>query len=196
MLNKLLVAFAAGMLSFSTPLNAESAETPGTLPVVSETTIPSPASLMQQAVVRTEIPTAELEAAPARVAIDPQTECIATAMYYEAKGEPLAGKRAVGYVILNRVQTGKWKPTPCGVVTQKAQFSWYRPGTIGNIPTNLKNTYLALASSVINTYSRANDPSNGATHFHAKWVNPHWRGVTRLLSIGGHVFYRQRGVSL
>jgi spore germination cell wall hydrolase CwlJ-like protein len=183
------------MLSISSPLHAAQNE-PGTLPVVSETTIPAPAQLMQHAVVTTETPETSTELAPLTeeepqaVPTDRQTQCIATAMYYEAKGEPLSGKKAVAYVILNRVQAGKWKSTPCGVVTQPKQFSWYRSGMIGKIPTKVKNTYLTLASEVINTYSRENDPTGGATYFHATWCHPGWKNVTRIATIGGHIFYR------
>jgi spore germination cell wall hydrolase CwlJ-like protein len=193
MLNKLLALLGAGMLSFSSPLYAVTPSSPGTLPVVSETTIPA-AQLVQPAVLQTTQPAPQpIEDV---VATDEQTECVATAMYYEAKGEPLAGKKAVGYVILNRVKAGLWRSTPCGVVTQKAQFSWYRPGTIGKIPTNVKTVYMTLASTVMNTYSKANDPTGGATHFHATYVSPGWRGVIRLLRIGGHIFYRQRGITI
>lgn len=192
MLNKLLAVIAAGMLSFSSPLIAAQSE-PGALPVVSETTIPVPAQLMQPAVVRTEQPapeptTAEVEQQVQEPVDHAQALCVARAMYFEAKGEPLKGKKAVGYVVLNRVKAGKWRSTPCGVISQPHQFSWYSPSK--TIPTKLKSYYLDLAKTLMASYSRVNDPTGGATFFHAKYVNPGWRNVRRLLTIGGHIFYR------
>jgi spore germination cell wall hydrolase CwlJ-like protein len=184
MLNKLLAVFAAGMLSFSTPLQA--AEMPGTLPVVSETT-PTIAPVIP-AVVRTETDVPLEAKSDSPEVDDSQAACVARAMYFEARGESLKGKKAVGYVVLNRANSPRWASTPCKVIAQPHQFSWYRP--YKKIPTKLKSYYVDLAKTLIESYSRANDPTGGATFFHAKYVNPGWRGVKRLLSIGGHIFYR------
>lgn len=187
MFKKLIAVCAAGMLSFATPAAGQSGVITMTTPVV-----PPAAELMQQAVITNEI--TQPQPAPVQQAafVDPsEQECVATAMYYEAKGEPLDGKKAVGYVVMNRVKAGKWKNTACGVVKQPWQFSWYKPGLIGKIPTNVKTTYLELAQSVMTDYSRAFDTSRGATHFHATYVSPKWaKRLPRLIRIGGHIFYR------
>jgi spore germination cell wall hydrolase CwlJ-like protein len=194
MLKKLLAVFAAGMLSFSSPLNAASMM-PGSLPVVSETTIPVPAQQLMQPAVQIEQLAPEPDPAPVveeeevqQPVDDTQALCVARAMYYEAKGESLTGKKAVGYVVLNRVKAGKWRSTPCGVISQPHQFSWYSPSK--RIPTKVKSYYLELAQNLMASYSNANDPTGGATFFHAKYVHPGWKNVRRLLAIGGHIFYR------
>ena len=51
-----------------------------------------------------------------------ESQCLATAIHYEARGEPLAGRRAVLDVIFNRMmQSGK---SACSVILQRGQFSW------------------------------------------------------------------------
>jgi spore germination cell wall hydrolase CwlJ-like protein len=194
MLRKLLAVFAAGMLSYSSPLHAQQA--PGTLPVVSETTIPTTApaaELIQPAVVnnlsQVQVETPPVPQPVAQSVADPkQAECVAKAIYFESKGEPLKGQKAVGYVVLNRAKSGRFATTPCKVIAQPYQFSWYRYGKA--IPTNVKTKFVALAQTLMETYSKDNDPSNGALFFHATYVSPGWRGVTRLERIGGHIFYR------
>lgn len=195
MLRKLLAVFAAGMLSYSSPLHAQ--QVPGTLPVVSETTIPptAPAAELIQPAVVNNLSQVQVETTPpdpqpvVESAADPeQAECVAKAIYFESKGEPLKGQKAVGYVVLNRAKSGRFATTPCKVIAQPHQFSWYRPGK--RIPTKVKSKFVAIAQSVMETYSRDNDPSNGATYFHATWCHPGWKNVTRLTRIGGHIFYR------
>jgi hypothetical protein len=61
---------------------------------------------------------------------DAQAECLASAVYWESKGEPLAGQLAVAEVIINRAASGRFAPTLCGVITQRSQFSFVRGGRI------------------------------------------------------------------
>jgi N-acetylmuramoyl-L-alanine amidase len=59
-----------------------------------------------------------------------QIHCIALAVYHEAKTEPLKGKIAVAKTVLNRARSrsGRWEDTPCEVIAEPQQFSWYKSG--------------------------------------------------------------------
>lgn len=190
MLKQTLALCGAGLLSFSTPLYA--ATTPS-VPLIAATEIETP-PLAQTAPTVTTVVTLppikpqQIQQIETKIIInDDETECIARAIYFEARGEPTQGQTAVGYVVLNRTKYGRWAPTPCKVIAQYKQFSWYHPSKV--IPTKAKTFYLTLAKSIVSTYSRANDPTGGATFFHANYVHPGWRDVTRLMQIGHHIFY-------
>ena len=45
-------------------------------------------------------------------------KCLADALYFEARGESVAGQLAVGLVIFNRVEHPKYPDTVCGVTRQ------------------------------------------------------------------------------
>jgi spore germination cell wall hydrolase CwlJ-like protein len=127
--------------------------------------------------------------------------CLATAIYFEARGEPEDGQLAVGRVILNRVADEDYPSTVCGVVYQNAhsknacQFSFACDGFPDKITDSrtydeiaqLAQTLLACGSSCPAT---ANVPA-AATHYHAISVRPHWASkLTWLGQVGSHVFYR------
>src|SRR5438105_10545342 len=65
----------------------------------------------------------------AGAALDEQGNCLATAVYFEARGESLEGQLAVARVVMNRAAAaGRYPPDYCGVVKQHAQFSFVRHG--------------------------------------------------------------------
>src|SRR3546814_13831984 len=76
---------------------------------------------------------------------DPQLNCLAGAIYFESKGEPLSGQLAVANVIMNRVESGRFPSTICGVVTQRDQFSFVSGGKIPAIDTNRQAYRTAMA---------------------------------------------------
>ena len=61
--------------------------------------------------------------------LDEQTNCLATAVYFEARGEAVEGQLAVARVVMNRAASGKYPPSWCEVVKQPAQFSFVRHGS-------------------------------------------------------------------
>jgi hypothetical protein len=68
-----------------------------------------------------------LSSAPLWAADTPQEiQCLAEAMYFEARGEGKTGQEAVALVTLNRTRTPNYPKTVCGVVYQKGQYSWAR----------------------------------------------------------------------
>lgn len=121
---------------------------------------------------------------------DAEMACLAGAVYFESKGEPLAGQLAVAEVILNRASSGKFPSSICGVVTQKRQFSFVRGGRIPPIPRSSAAWRKAVAIAHIATEDLADSAVKDALFFHADYVSPGWRGLTRVASVGNHIFYR------
>ena len=118
---------------------------------------------------------------------------LAINMYYEAGNEPLIGKIAVGVVTLNRVRNSNYPKSIKAVVTQPNQFSWYT-GTV-KAPTNQKMWKECYeAARLLLTNRVGNDIIallEGATYFHASYVNPPWRkSKVKIVQIGDHIFYR------
>lgn len=120
---------------------------------------------------------------------DEETECLARAVYYESKGEPLSGQLSVAEVVLNRSESGRFPSTVCGVVRQPRQFSFVRRGHIPQPPNNAQwKTAVAIAK--IAQQDLADGGAPRALFFHARYVKPGWRNLTRVASIGNHIFYR------
>jgi len=79
---------------------------------------------------------AAVAAQDASGAADSELNCLAVGVYYEAKGEPLAGQLAVADVILNRTTSGRFPRSVCGVLKQRGQFSFVRGGQLPSPPAN------------------------------------------------------------
>ncbi len=126
---------------------------------------------------------------PQRLVAGAQTEtlCLAKNIYYEARGEPLAGKLAVAQVTLNRVESNLFGNTICKVVYQKGQFSWTKkPNKIKN-DESWKQALRIAESAVNNGIALANFD---ALYFHSKSIKPRWANQKRKLAkIGQHLFY-------
>ncbi len=120
---------------------------------------------------------------------DREHECLADAVYFESKGEPLDGQLAVAKVIMNRAASGRFAATLCGVVMQRGQFSFVRSGTMPAIPRNSANWRTAVAVAHIAMNEMWTPTAASALFFHARRVAPAWR-MTRVAAIGNHVFYR------
>jgi len=129
---------------------------------------------------------------------DRQVECLAKNMYFEAKNEPEAGIRAVGFVTLNRVTDPLFPKTICEVVHQRergmCQFSWVcARGRNPKIDDQDKYQWIKqLAMDILYNYTDqdAKDPSKGSLYFHATYINPNWK-LKRTVRIGQHVFYKR-----
>ncbi|HEX8655736.1 MAG TPA: cell wall hydrolase [Allosphingosinicella sp.] len=120
---------------------------------------------------------------------DRQAECLASAVYWESNGEPLAGQLAVAEVIINRARSGRFASTLCGVITQRSQFSFVRGGRIPTPPQSSQGWRNAVAIAHIALDDVADSPVSTALFFHARYVSPRWR-LQRLAAVGNHVFYR------
>jgi N-acetylmuramoyl-L-alanine amidase len=118
-----------------------------------------------------------------------EAECLAGAIYFESKGEPLDGQLAVAQVILNRAKSGRFPGSACGVVFQRSQFSFVRGGGFPPIARNSAQWKTAVAVAHIAKNDLWTSSVSNALFFHARRVSPGWR-LKRIASVGNHVFYR------
>ena len=146
-------------------------------------------------------------------------ECLAENIYHEARGESTVGKIAVGLVVLNRVESRKWPDSICEVVYEgpkreswetkqnlslsdndriyypvknKCQFSWYCDGLSDDInyATHEWAVSLQVSEKLLST-DKFKGLLEGATHYHAEYVNPSWaRSLAYTTRIGTHKYYR------
>jgi spore germination cell wall hydrolase CwlJ-like protein len=121
--------------------------------------------------------------------VDAETHCLAGAVYFESKGESLAGQLAVARVVLARTKSGRFPSTICGVVYQPSQFSFVRGRSMPRIDTGSQNWRNAVAISKIALDGSWKSPVEGALFFHARYVSPGWK-LKRIGTIDNHVFYR------
>ncbi|MDX3909214.1 MAG: cell wall hydrolase [Sphingobium sp.] len=130
-----------------------------------------------------------VDAQPVPAEINEDMRCLASAIYYEAKSESLAGQLAVARVIINRSQSGRFASSLCGVVRQPSQFSFVRGGNVPQPRTDSQDWQQAVAIAQIALKDGWKSQAEGALFFHARRVSPGW-GKPRLASIDNHIFYR------
>jgi N-acetylmuramoyl-L-alanine amidase len=131
---------------------------------------------------------AQAVAAQDSAAADEALQCLAGAIYFESKGEPLTGQLAVAEVIINRAKSGRFPANVCAVVKQRGQFSFVRGGQIPNI--NAGNAYrTAIAVAKVALADAWNSPADKALYFNTPDRRPSVRAI-KVASIGNHVFYR------
>ena len=122
-----------------------------------------------------------------------EIHCIATNIYFEARGEGVKGMTAVAQVTKNRVNNGKFPSTYCKVIYQPGQFSW-----VGKKKQKLdkKDDEWKQANEIARVIYYMNlpvDPTKGALYYHAKGVRPYWiKEYERTRKIGDHVFYKEK----
>ncbi|MBB4197377.1 hypothetical protein GGD83_001163 [Rhodoblastus sphagnicola] len=131
--------------------------------------------------------------------LEAEKHCLAQAIYFEARGEPEAGQAAVAQVVLNRMTSGLYPSSICGVVFQNrshykaCQFSFACEG---------RSLHVRDADSWAQAQRIADDALAGrgwlaevgnSTHYHANYVRPRWaRSLKKMDVIGKHIFYRLR----
>jgi N-acetylmuramoyl-L-alanine amidase len=118
-----------------------------------------------------------------------ELECLATGIYFESKGEPLAGQLAVGKVIANRTQSGRFPSSYCGVLFQRGQFSFVHGGRLPTVARANRQWQTAVAIAKIVDQGLQQSAAGNALFFHARYVSPSWH-MRRVASIGNHIFYR------
>lgn len=137
-----------------------------------------------------------------------EIDCLAENIYFEAGRESKTGQIAVAFVTLNRVKSGRFPDSICGVVKQKinsvCQFSWWCDAKTYHISTNklltrttnsLYNDIHELATYFYINHERLDDPSRGALFYHADYVSPGWTNMIRTAVIGRHIFYQRRNIT-
>ena len=130
--------------------------------------------------------------------------CLATAIYFEARGEPMVGQVAVAQVVMSRVYDNRYPNNVCDVVKQGYYYSWNKEIPIPNKcqfsfwcdgkPETIKDTEAYMWATEV---ARATldgqlyDTTQGATHYHAYYVQPSWsKKFTQTVRINDHIFYR------
>ncbi|MBY0342654.1 MAG: cell wall hydrolase [Sphingomonadales bacterium] len=120
-----------------------------------------------------------------------ELRCLAGAVYFEARGEELAGQLAVAQVIVNRTEDGRFPRSYCGVVAQPGQFSFMRGTRMPAVREGTAAWTRAIAVARIADKGLWESPAEDAVFFHARHVSPGWsRTKTRLAQIDRHIFYR------
>lgn len=127
-----------------------------------------------------------------------QWQCLTEALYFEARGESVAGQFAVAEVILNRVDHANYPDTVCGVVNQgtgrrfACQFTYTCDGRPENVTDHAIHERLGRIARIMIDGGPRN-LTGGATHYHANWVNPSWaQDFPQTAEIGVHLFYLGR----
>jgi spore germination cell wall hydrolase CwlJ-like protein len=123
--------------------------------------------------------------------LDEETNCLATAVYFEARGESLEGQLAVAHVVMNRASSGRYPSNWCGVVKQPAQFSFVRRGEFPYVDTNSASWQRAEAVAELAAANIVPSVGSDVLWYHANYVAPSWRrSLQEVQQIGAHIFYR------
>lgn len=184
-----IAALIQGRAGSVTTVAARNAPATAAIPGASIPAAPS-------AVTAARLDFASLDAMPAASG-DAQWQCLAEAVYFESRGEPLAGQIAVAEVVLNRTDSPSYPGSVCGVTKQGAgsgrgcQFSYACDGHPDTMRSGVARERAGkIARMLID--GRPRTVTDGATHFHATRVRPDWsRRFARTAAIGHHIFYRE-----
>lgn len=123
--------------------------------------------------------------------------CLREAIYHEAAANSTDGGRAVANVILNRAADPRFPDTVCGVIAEgepegRCQFSYRCDGRPETFPDKVKLDGATHAARIA-LANRAEDITDGALFFHAKWMPPGWFAtLRRTVTMGGNIFYGER----
>jgi spore germination cell wall hydrolase CwlJ-like protein len=121
---------------------------------------------------------------------DREMECLANAVYFEARSEPIEGQLAVAEVVLNRAASGRYPTDLCAVITQKAQFSFIQRGRFPRADRGSEAWKKAVAIASIARQKLAGNLPSSVLWYHATYVSPKWgKRLTKQTQIGLHIFY-------
>jgi hypothetical protein len=126
-----------------------------------------------------------------QAADDREQDCLASAVYFESRGEPIEGQLAVAQVVINRAASGRFPVDLCDVITQHAQFSFVRHGRMpmADRASEAWRKAVAIAHIAHDRLVQAQLPS-GVLWYHATYVSPSWgKRLNRETQIGLHIFY-------
>lgn len=125
--------------------------------------------------------------------------CMALNVYFEARGEPIQGQHAVALVTMNRAKGDPDKV--CEVVFKRKQFSWANGKVVRlgqayfiDIDHEYEERAMKLARSIARAHLKGwvKDFTGGATHYHARSVQPRWSyNLQKVAVIGRHIFYKE-----
>jgi len=123
-------------------------------------------------------------------AADREQDCLANAVYFESRGEPVEGQLAVAQVVLNRASSGRFPADLCAVITQKAQFSFIHEGRFPVANRDSEAWRKAVAIARIAHEKLAKSVPADVLWYHATYVAPAWgKRLSKNTQIGLHIFY-------
>lgn len=123
--------------------------------------------------------------------LDQETTCLATAVYFEARGESLEGQLAVARVVINRAASGRYPGTWCDTVRQPAQFSFVQHGRFPAVDATSAAWARAQAIAELAKANIVPSLTSDVLWYHADYVAPSWgHRLQRAEKIGAHIFYR------
>lgn len=116
--------------------------------------------------------------------------CLATAVYHEARGEPIMGQVSVAHIVLNRVDHINYPDDVCGVVYQKSQFSYIEQAAPNYESKAWDSAVEAATFAILNI---VDDPTDGADHYYnPALASPQWSNqMIHVATIGQHRFYKR-----
>lgn len=119
-----------------------------------------------------------------------EQDCLAKAVYFEARGETVEGQLAVAEVVINRAGSGRYPSDLCSVITQPWQFSFIRKGRFPAPDMGSEAWRKAVAVAKIAQGQLADRLPSNVLWYHADYVAPSWgKRLTRQAKIGLHIFY-------
>jgi hypothetical protein len=128
---------------------------------------------------------------PTDGALSEELHCLAGAVYFEARGEPLDGQLAVAQVIINRSESHQFPASYCGVVHQRSQFSFVKNGRMPSPRRGSSAWQRAKAIARIAHQGTWESEADDSLYFHASYVRPRWsRSKQARARINTHIFYR------
>ena len=123
--------------------------------------------------------------------LNEEANCIAVAVYHEARGESLEGQLAVARVIMNRAASGKYPPSWCETVKQPWQFSFVRNYRFPYTDTNCEAWRKAVGVTRLAIANAYPTLPTDVLWYHADYVSPSWgKRLSYVDKIGTHIFYR------
>lgn len=119
----------------------------------------------------------------------PDLQCMARAMYFESNRSSDEGMLAVGTVVMNRLQSGKFPKTVCGVVGQKKQFA---PGVLSKPMTDRGRERATRVAAEVLRGKRHRGVGKKAMFFHTAGHKFPYNNMHYVLVAGGNAFYEKR----
>jgi spore germination cell wall hydrolase CwlJ-like protein len=126
-------------------------------------------------------------------------KCLTEAIYFEARGEAVRGQIAVAQVVMNRVFSGRYPTTVCGVVYQNkyhhmaCQFTFACDNVADVVrEPDMWDRAKKIAKAMLDGQLWLPEVDK-STHYHAYWVHPSWVSeMKKMYKFGVHTFYRPR----
>lgn len=135
---------------------------------------------------------------PVSVAAQKEVACLAEAVYYESRGEPIDGQFLVAKTIVNRAKSNKFPNTVCSVVSEPHQFSYKKLANTKKAKDAKAWTVARQVAAIIyGDYDIFDGQYDDVLFYHAKTVRPPWsKKLTKKTTVKNHIFYSYPGTAV